>query len=98
MAGQKTFFWIGLGVGSLLGAIAYRLSQTSKAEQLKNDMYDKLCELNEQAEELLEVTKEKALQKSREFAGKVAEKTDGVIGKAEEFKGKMKNYSSNTEE
>ena len=27
-------FWIGLGIGSILGAVAYRLSRTAKAKQL----------------------------------------------------------------
>ena len=33
-------FWIGLGLGSILGAIAYRLSRTAKAKQLENEIYD----------------------------------------------------------
>ena len=33
-------FWIGLGIGSILGAVAYRLSRTAKAKQLENDIYD----------------------------------------------------------
>lgn len=28
-------FWIGLGIGSILGAVAYRLSRTAKARQLR---------------------------------------------------------------
>ena len=27
-------FWIGLGIGSILGAVAYRLSRTAKARQV----------------------------------------------------------------
>ena len=30
-------FWIGLGIGSILGAVAYRLSRTAKAKQLESD-------------------------------------------------------------
>lgn len=28
-------FWIGLGIGSILGAVVYRLSRTAKAKQLE---------------------------------------------------------------
>ena len=31
-------FWIGLGIGSILGAVAYRLSRTAKAKQLESDI------------------------------------------------------------
>lgn len=33
-------FWIGLGIGSILGAVAYRLSRTAKARQLESDIYN----------------------------------------------------------
>ena len=29
-------FWIGLGIGSILGAVVYRLSRTAKAKQSEN--------------------------------------------------------------
>ena len=31
-------FWIGLGIGSILGAVAYRLSRTAKAKQLESEI------------------------------------------------------------
>ena len=34
-------FWIGLGIGSILGAVAYRLSRTAKAKQLESEIYNK---------------------------------------------------------
>ena len=33
-------FWIGLGIGSILGAVAYRLSRTAKAKQLESEIYN----------------------------------------------------------
>ena len=33
-------FWIGLGIGSILGAVVYRLSRTAKAKQLESEIYD----------------------------------------------------------
>lgn len=31
-------FWVGLGLGSVLGAVVYRCSRTSKAKELKQKM------------------------------------------------------------
>ena len=36
-------FWIGLGIGSILGAVAYRLSRTAKAKQLESATILYLC-------------------------------------------------------
>ena len=43
-------FWIGLGIGSILGAVAYRLSRTAKAKQLENDIYDAIHRIGRDAE------------------------------------------------
>lgn len=43
-------FWIGLGLGSILGAIAYRLSRTAKAKQLENEIYDAIHRIGRDAE------------------------------------------------
>ena len=36
-------FWIGLGIGSILGAVVYRLSRTAKAKQLESEIYDAIA-------------------------------------------------------
>ena len=61
-------FWIGLGIGSLLGAIAYRLSRTAKAKKLESDIYDASHRIWEEAES--------AADEADKVAGKVKEKLE----------------------
>ena len=51
-------FWIGLGLGSILGAIAYRLSRTAKAKQLENEIYDAIHRIGRDRSEERRVGKE----------------------------------------
>ena len=62
-------FWIGLGIGSILGAVVYRLSRTAKARQLESDIYNLGL---------------KAVETGAEIADKVAAEADKVAGKAKE--------------
>ena len=43
-------FWIGLGIGSILGAVVYRLSRTAKAKQLESEIYDAIHRIGRDAE------------------------------------------------
>ena len=43
-------FWIGLGIGSILGAVAYRLSRTAKAKQLESEIYNAIHRIGRDAE------------------------------------------------
>ncbi|ALK83677.1 hypothetical protein BvMPK_1060 [Phocaeicola vulgatus] len=40
MENRNSSLWIGLGVGSVIGALAYRFSRTSKAKKLKEKVCD----------------------------------------------------------
>ena len=42
-------FWIGLGIGSILGAVAYRLSRTAKAKQLESEIYNAIHRIGRDA-------------------------------------------------
>lgn len=48
---RNSHFWIGLGLGSIIGAITYRLAHSSEAEKLKDEVYNALQKLEEQAKE-----------------------------------------------
>ena len=61
-------FWIGLGIGSILGAVVYRLSRTAKAKQLESEIYNAIHRIGRDAE----------------IADKVAAEADKVAGKAKE--------------
>lgn len=40
MENRNSNLWIGLGIGSVIGALAYRFSRTSKAKKLKEKVCD----------------------------------------------------------
>lgn len=65
--------WIGLGIGSIAGALAYRYSRTQKAKKLKRKLCHALHSAGEQAGELYETAKEKLRNAGNEAAEKIAE-------------------------
>ena len=70
-------FWIGLGIGSILGAVAYRLSRTAKARQLESDIYNAIHRIGRDAEIAAAEAERKAMNlglKAVETGAKVAEK------------------------
>lgn len=84
-------FWIGLGLGSILGAIAYRLSRTAKAKQLENEIYDAIHRIGRDAETAAACAEKKAMnlglkavETGAEIADKVAAEADKMAGKAKE--------------
>ena len=89
MACNHSKFWIGLGVGSVLGALAYRLSRTQRVRKLESDIYDAIRRIGKDAEETLEDAERKALQMGAraaeagaKVADKVAEEADKIAGRA----------------
>lgn len=88
MACKHGSFWIGLGIGSVLGAVAYRLSRTEKAKQLENDILHAVHRIGHRSKEILEETERKALHAGVKVADKVAEKADRVAEKADQIKEK----------
>ena len=83
-------FWIGLGIGSILGAVAYRLSRTAKARQLESDIYNAIHRIGRDAEAAAEAERKamnlglKAVETGAKVADKVAEEADKAVGKAKE--------------
>ena len=84
-------FWIGLGLGSILGAIAYRLSRTAKAKQLENEIYDAIHRIGRDAEAAAACAEKKAMnlglkavETGAEIGDKVAAEADKMAGKAKE--------------
>ena len=73
-------FWIGLGIGSILGAVAYRLSRTAKARQLESDIYNAIHRIGRDAEIAAAEAERKAMNlglKAVETGAKVADKVTG---------------------
>ena len=82
-------FWIGLGIGSILGAVAYRLSRTAKAKQLESD--NAIHRIGRDAEIAAAHAERKAMdlglkavETGAEIADKVAAEADKMAGKAKD--------------
>lgn len=89
MENKNSNFWIGLGIGSVIGAIVYRFSRTSKAKRLKRKVCDTFQKIGGQAEDILDLGKEKVLDTGVAVADKVTDKTLELAEKAGELKNKM---------
>jgi len=95
MESKCSNFWIGLGAGTILGAIIYRCCQTSKAKQLKDKVAHALHVASDQAEDFVESAKDKVVDTGIKVADKVADKTFDVAEKADEMKNKVHNFADN---
>ena len=73
-------FWIGLGIGSILGAVAYRLSRTAKAKQLESEIYNAIHRIGRDAE----IAAAHAERKAMDLGLKAAAEADKVVGKAKD--------------
>ena len=50
MENRTSDLWLGLGIGSVIGALVYRFSRTSKAKKLKKKVCDAFHKISGQAE------------------------------------------------
>lgn len=89
MENRTSDLWLGLGIGSVIGALVYRFSRTSKAKKLKKKVCDAFHKISGQVEEMLDTAKEKVLDTGAVVADKVADKTFDLAEKADDLKGKM---------
>ena len=74
MENRTSDLGLGLGIGSVIGALVYRFSRTSKAKKLKKKVCDAFHKISGQAEEMLDTAKEKVLDTGAAVADKVADK------------------------
>lgn len=89
MACKDSHFLIGLGLGSILGAVAYGFARTSRAKRLKAEVFDILHKIEGHTEDLLESAKEKAFNAGEKVADKVADSTFALAEKASDIKDKV---------
>lgn len=94
MESRNSNLWIGLGIGSVIGALAYRFSRTSKAKQLKEKVCDAFHKITGQAEEMLDEAKEKVADTGKAVVDKAADKASEFAGKADDFRGKVHTMAS----
>lgn len=86
-------FWIGLGLGSVLGFVMYRFSCTSKARRLKAKARQALRKMGEKADGMVDSAKEKVMDAGKNVADKVADETFTMAEKADDVKNKVHNYA-----
>lgn len=95
MESKCSHFWIGLGLGSIFGAVIYRCSRTSKAKQLKDKVAHAFHKAGDQAEDVADEAKNKVMNAGEKVADKVADKASDVAGKADDMRDKMHNFADN---
>ena len=86
---------MGLGLGSILGAIVYRCCQASKAKQVKDKISHALHVATDQTEDFVGSAKDKVIDAGAKVADKVADTTFNVAEKADEVKNKVHNFADN---
>lgn len=99
MEGKCSNFWLGMGIGSVIGMFAYRFCcAAARARRLKYCMCHGSHEMNAEGHEMMETAKEKVMQTGATVADKAADKVENgalnVAEKADEFKNKVHNYTS----
>lgn len=92
MERSKSKFWLGMGIGSIIGSLVYRFCQTSKAKKIKEDVCNALHEINGR----IDSAKEKALDAGTVVVDKVADTTYNIAEKADDLKGKVHSWGTDT--
>lgn len=93
MESKCSNFWLGLGLGSILGAVIYRCSCTSKAKQLKCKVLHALYGASDQAEDLVDEAADKAVNAGEKVADKVADTATNAAQKVDEVKNNVHNFA-----
>ncbi len=87
----KAKFWIGLGVGSIVGAAVTCFSRTEKAKEWKKKMCCAVEDMLERAENAAARAKDKAMDAGDRVADKVANVAHNAADKADDLKNRMHN-------
>lgn len=88
-------FWIGLGIGSIAGALAYHFSRTQKAKRLESLISHAIHKAGSETKEFINAAEEKAWHVSEKVADKVADEAHEAAEKADSLKNKVHNFADN---
>lgn len=94
MCCSKNHFWLGMTLGTMLGAWAYRFMQTPKGEQLKHKLMCKYHKLSHHAEDMMDTAKEKMAYAGTQAADKMADMSHNAADKAEDLRDKAHTAAS----
>lgn len=81
MTCKDSHFLIGLGIGSIFGALAYGFARSARAKKMKAEVFDALHRIEGHTECLIESAKEKALYAGEKVADRVANETSVIAEK-----------------
>ena len=95
MEENRSKFWMGLGLGSIIGVIAYRFSCSSKGKELKEKASRYLHQIGSKSEDVINSAKEKVMNAGTKAADKVSNDTFKVAEKADEIKNKVHKFADN---
>lgn len=91
MESKCSNFWMGLGIGSILGVIVYRCCQSSKVKQLKGKISHAFHVAADQTENFVGAAEEKV----KDVGATISDTAYNVAEKADEMKNKAHNFTDN---
>lgn len=93
---KNSGFWLGIGIGSVIGALAYHFSRSEKAQELKVNAKDGFDKMTKKARHFLDDTENKAMETGQKVAEKTAEEAHWVADQADVIKEKVDIYAQRT--
>lgn len=79
-------FWLGLGLGSIIGVVAYRFSRSSKGKALKEKTNQVFHQIGDKAENMIDSAKNKMANTGTKVADKVADEAFNIAEKTDDIK------------
>lgn len=95
MGCKNSNFLIGLGIGSVVGALVYHFSRTAKAQKLESDICQAIHKLGGEAKDLLRTAEEKAMNAGTKAADKMDDEAHRAADRADSLKDKVHNFADN---
>ena len=90
---KESHFLIGLGVGSVVGALVYHFSRTPRAERLRREMCHAIHKAGSEAKDMFHTAEEEALHAGTKVADKVADEAHEAAEKADNLKNKVHSFA-----
>ena len=90
---KESHFLIGLGIGSVVGALVYHFSRTPRAERLRREMCHAIHKAGSEAKDMFHTAEEDALHAGTKVADKVADEVHEAAEKADNLKNKVHSFA-----
>lgn len=91
----KSNFLIGLGVGSVIGALIYRFCASPKGKMMKEKVNNAFHKVTGDAVDMIDTAKDQALNTGTKMADKVADGAFGVAEKTDDVRNKVHTFADN---